>query len=252
MIKVNLTDKVAIVTGASRGLGASIAKSLAQNGAIVVLNYINGEENNVESVLEETQKFSNQSISFKCDVTKEDEVEEMVNITVSKFKKIDFLVNNAGIHQHLTTEKLRIEDWNKVINVNLTGTFLCSKAVIDVMKNNNFGRIVNISSLDAFVGTDHESHYAASKAGVIGFTKSLALELAANNVAVNAVAPGNILTPMLMPMEKQREEELLRKIPVKKLGLPDDVSNATLFLLSEEASFITGQTIHVNGGLGMI
>lgn len=252
MIKVDLTDKVAVVTGASRGLGRDLAIDLAVNGAKVVLNYVDGEESNVEAVLQEVRQFSNESISFKCDVANESEVNAMIDMSIAKLSKIDILVNNAGIHQHLTTEELMLDDWNRVISVNLTGTFLCSRAVINVMKKNNLGRILNISSLDAFAGTDHESHYAASKAGVIGFTKSLALELAKNNITVNAIAPGNILTPMLLPMEKEREKELLEKIPVGRLGLPNDVSNAALFLLSNEASFITGETIHINGGIKMI
>lgn len=246
---INLENQVALVTGASRGLGKAIALSFANNGANVAINYIGDEERNAQLVKEEICEHGGTAIIVEADVTDESAVQKMVNKTLDRFGKIDILVNNAGVHQHIKSTELTISDWRHVIDINLTGNFICAQAVLISMLKNAYGRIINMTSLDAFAGTDHESHYGASKAGQVGFTKALALEVASKNITVNGIAPGNIVTPMLLPISQEREQELRKKIPVGRLGQPEDVAHAALFLASKEASFVTGEIVHVNGGI---
>lgn len=248
MISIALQGQVALVTGASRGLGRGIAEGLARNGATVYINFIPEEECNANTLIEQLTTCGYDVRPFAADVADESKVCTMIETISKRHGRLDVLVNNAGIHQHLNTWEMSFNDWKKVIDINLHGTYLCSREAIKTMRMTGYGRIILISSMDAFSGTDHESHYASSKAGQIGFMRSLALEVARNNITVNAIAPGNILTPMLQPMTKEREKNLQKKIPVGRLGKVDDVVNTALFLADADSSFITGTVIHVNGG----
>ena len=248
---LSLEDKKAVVTGSSRGIGRGCAVTLAKYGADIVVNYVESREK-AENVVTEIEDLGRRSFAVKADISKEKEVKSMIKKTINKFGRIDILVNNAGIHQHLKTWELSLKDWERVININLTGVFLCSKETVIYMKNQRSGSIVNISSCVAFTGTDHEIHYASTKAGILGFTKSLALEAAAYNVRVNAVAPGFIATDMVLPLITDEERNKLESdIPLGRLGEPEDIGEAVAFLASDLARYITGETIHVNGGLIM-
>jgi len=249
MITANLHGQIALVTGASRGLGRGIAEGIARNGATVYVNCISDEERNAIALTEELTAAGYIACPIVADVTDETQVCRMVETIWERHGRFDVLVNNAGVHQHLKTWELSFSDWKQVIDVNLHGTYLCSREAVKRMRRKPFGRIISISSMDAFAGTDHESHYASSKAGQVGFTRALALEVARDNITVNAIAPGNILTPMLQPMTEDREQELRKKIPVGRLGTVDDVVNTVLFLTDEHSAFITGAVIHVNGGI---
>jgi 3-oxoacyl-[acyl-carrier protein] reductase len=186
----------------------------------------------------------------KADVSQEQDVRSMMESTVNTFGRIDILVNNAGIHQHLKTWELSLEDWNRVIATNLTGVFLCSREAVIHMKEAKSGSLVNISSCVAFTGTDHEIHYASTKAGILGFTKSLALEAAPYNIRVNAVAPGFFATDMVLPLITDEEKKDLEAgIPLGRLGNPEDIGEAVAFLASDKAQYLTWQILHVNGGL---
>lgn len=240
-----------MVTGSSRGIGRGCAVTLAKYGADIVVNYVESKEK-AENVVTEIEDLGRRSFAVKADISKENEVKSMIKKTINKFGRIDILVNNAGIHQHLKTWELSLKDWERVININLTGVFLCSREAVIHMKEQRSGSIVNISSCVAFTGTDHEIHYASTKAGILGFTKSLALEAAVYNVRVNAVAPGFIATDMVLPLITDEErKELESDIPLGRLGEPEDIGEAVAFLASDLASYITGETIHVNGGLIM-
>jgi 3-oxoacyl-[acyl-carrier protein] reductase len=247
-----LKGKKAVVTGSSRGIGRGCALTLARYGADVVVTYVSSQEKG-EDVTKEIKNMGRESFAVKVDVSKEDEIKSLFKKTFNEFGGIDVLVNNAGIHQHLKTWELSLKDWENVINTNLTGVFLCSKEAVTHMKERKSGSIINISSCVAFTGTDHEIHYASTKAGILGFTKSLALEAAPYAVRVNAVAPGFIATDMVLPFletDKDRKE-LESQIPLNRLGEPEDIGEAVAFLASDKACYITGEVIHVNGGLIM-
>jgi 3-oxoacyl-[acyl-carrier protein] reductase len=244
----NFTNQSAVVTGASRGLGRATAIKLAQCGCDVIANYEKNEEG-AREVLEQIRELGREVHAVQADVADEKAVSELYNEAMDAFGKIDILVNNAGIHQHLKSWELSKDDWERVIAVNLTGAFLCSKAFEVQMKERHSGKIVNISSVIGYMGTDHEVHYAASKSGLLGLTKSLALELAPYNINVNAVAPGYIKTDMTKFNSPEEEAKYLATIPLGMLGEPEDIANTVAFLCSEEASYITGEVIHVNGGL---
>ena len=248
---LSLEGKKAVVTGSSRGIGRGCAVTLAKYGADVVVNYVESREK-AENVVKEIEKLGRESFAVKTDVSKEDEVKSMIRKTIRNFGRIDILVNNAGIHQHLKTWELSLEDWKNVIHTNLTGVFLCSKEAVICMKEQKSGSIINISSCVAFTGTDHEIHYASSKSGITGFTKSLALEAAQYKIRVNAVAPGFIATDMVLPLiTDQEKKEIESDIPLGRLGEPEDIGEVVAFLASEGAQYITGETVHVNGGLIM-
>jgi 3-oxoacyl-[acyl-carrier protein] reductase len=245
----SLKGKTAVVTGSSRGIGRGCALVLAKYGCNVVVNYVESAEK-AREVAREIKGLGSESLVVKADVSQEQDVRSMMESTVNTFGRIDILVNNAGIHQHLKTWELSLEDWNRVIATNLTGVFLCSREAVIHMKEAKSGSLVNISSCVAFTGTDHEIHYASTKAGILGFTKSLALEAAPYNIRVNAVAPGFFATDMVLPLITDEEKKDLEAgIPLGRLGNPEDIGEAVAFLASDKAQYITGQILHVNGGL---
>jgi len=244
-------NKTALVTGAGQGIGRAIAIMLAQQGAKVVVNDINLET--AQNVAKEINALPGQARPLKADISCEGDVAEMVSKALKEFSGLDILINNAGITNYCSqTDELSTELWDRAIAINLRGTFLCSRAVLGHMKKQRYGKIINISSLAGQsggikVGAD----YSASKAGIIAFTKKLALELAGFNINVNAVAPATTETEMIKQMSEQQRDDLRRAIPLGRFGQPEDIAQAVCFLASEEASFITGATLDVNGGLLM-
>ena len=242
--------KVAVVTGASRGIGKGIALELAMNGASIAIVY-RSEEEKAKAVQAEIENMGQEAIIVKCDVSNSNDVVKLHDAVMEKWSKVDFVINNAGIHQHLKSWELSEEDWHRVLDVNLTGAFLVSKAFTPHMKDKKSGRIVHISSCVAFTGTDHEVHYAASKGGLFSLAKSHALELAGYGINVNAIAPGYIETDMLVFDEVHPLDTVLKTIPQHRLGQPQDIARAVKFLCSVDSDYITGQVIHVNGGLIM-
>lgn len=240
--------RTAVVTGASRGLGRATAVKLAENGCDVIVNY----EKNADAAagtVALVKKLGRDAHAVEADVASEDAVAKLFDEATERLGKIDILVNNAGIHQHLKSWELSKNDWERVIGVNLTGAFLCSKAFVGPMKEEKRGKIVNISSVIGYMGTDHEVHYAASKSGIVGLTKSLALELAQYNINVNAVAPGYIRTDMTKFESEDEERKYAETVPLGEIGKPEDIAYAVAFLCSDSASYITGEVLHVNGGL---
>jgi 3-oxoacyl-[acyl-carrier protein] reductase len=247
--KMLLKDKIALITGSARGIGKEIALDFAKEGAAVIICDVNSE-----LALQTQKEFESsgyKSASFGCDVTKIAEVEEMINKILDKFKRIDILVNNAGITKDNLLLRLSEADWDAVINVNLKGTFNCTKAVSKVMLKQKSGNIVNIASIIAITGNPGQANYSASKAGIIALTKSVAREFASRGIRCNAVAPGYIQTEMTAKLSEEVRQKMLNQIPLGKLGSPSDVAGVCLFLASSESSYITGQTIVVDGGMVM-
>jgi len=247
---VLLAKRGALVTGASRGIGRGIALEMAREGADVVVNYALSEEKANEVALS-IEALGRRSLAVKADVSRPDEVEVMRKRVLKELGGVDILVNNAGVHYHLKSWEIDEAEWRRVLGVNLDGVFLCSKAFSAEMRTKKWGRIINISSVIGFTGTDHEAHYGASKAAVLGLTKSLALELAKYNITVNAIAPGWIETDMTSGGTPEEKKKALEAIPLGRMGQPVDIAHTAIFLASDHASFITGQTIHVNGGEAM-
>lgn len=245
-----LENKVAIITGASRGIGAEIAKTFAKNGATVIVNY-SGSQLKAEEVVNEINKNGNKATAYKCNVADFDEVKEMMAYVVSEYGKIDILVNNAGITKDNLLMAMKEEDFDNVIDVNLKGTFNCMKHVVRQMIRQKQGRIINLSSIVGVRGNAGQLNYSASKAGVIGMTKSLAKEIASRNITVNAIAPGFIETDMTEALDEKVKEQVLAEIPARKLGNVKDIAQAALFLASENAQYITGQVIGIDGGMGI-
>jgi 3-oxoacyl-[acyl-carrier protein] reductase len=247
---MHLDGKVIIVTGASRGIGRSVAIELAKLGAKVVINYA-GNEAAAEEVKSIIVAAGGQAIVVKADVGNVEAVDAMVNETINTFGKIDILVNNAGITRDNLLMRMKEEDWDAVININLKGVFVCTKAVSRIMMKQRSGKIINMTSVVGVMGNAGQANYAAAKAGVIGFTKSMAKELASRGITVNAIAPGYISTDMTAVLSEQLKEDLAKKIPVGRLGRPEDVAAAVAFLASDLANYITGQTLNVDGGMLM-
>ena len=241
-------NKVALITGSSRGIGKQIAIKLAKNGYNIVVNYVNKNEE-VEKTIEELKQFGIEVLEAQGDISNYEQSEKIVNSTIEKFGQIDVLVNNAGITKDMLIMRMKKEDFTKVIDVNLVGTFNITKNVIPHMMKKRTGRIINISSVVGISGNAGQCNYAASKAGIIGFTKSLAKELASRNILVNAVAPGFIETNMTDVLQENVKEEIKKQIPLKRIGKAEDVANAVYFLTSEESSYITGQVLQVDGGM---
>lgn len=243
--------KVAIITGASRGIGRAIAEELAKGGANVVVNYSGNEEKANEVVQFVKDTYGVEAMSYRADVSNAEEVDAMIKATKETFGAIDFLVNNAGITRDMLLMRLKEEDWDDVLRINLKGAFLTTKAVTRTMMRQRAGRIVNIASVVGVMGNAGQANYAAAKAGLIGLTKSAARELASRNIQVNAVAPGFIETDMTDVLTDEQKEAMLQVIPMQQLGQPEDVAKAVAFLLSEDARYITGQTLHIDGGMVM-
>lgn len=245
---LSLKDKVVIVTGGSRGIGSTIAKEIAKRGAIVVINY-NTSLDLAEKVVEEIEGFGGKAFAYKANVGHLDDAKNLIETTKNKFGRIDILINNAGITRDRTFRNLSEEEWNEVINVNLNSVFHTTSAVINTMLDQKYGRIINISSIIGQAGGFGQTNYAASKAGIIGFTKSLALETAKYGVTVNAVCPGFIKTEMTEQIPDNIMDQIVGKIPMKRLGKTSEVAEAVLFLANSD--YITGQTLNINGGLYM-
>lgn len=245
-----LTGKTAIVTGAAKGIGRAIAIKLASLGANIVLNYRSSEEAAIE-VEEEIKKYGVDVLKYKCDIRNIDEVEGLINAAKERFQVIDIMINNAGITKDTLIMRMKEEDFDSVINTNLKGVFNCLKCISPIMLKQKCGKIVSISSVVGIVGNAGQVNYAASKAGVIGMTKSLAKELGARGITVNAVAPGFIETDMTDKLKDNYKEEAKKNIPLRRFGQVEDVANVVSFLVSNEADYITGQVIHVDGGMVM-
>jgi 3-oxoacyl-[acyl-carrier protein] reductase len=246
---MELAGKVALVTGAAQGIGKAIALMLATHGADIIAADINLEQ--AETTAKEAEALGRGAIAIKVDVTRLDDVERMVASAVGRFGKIDILINNAGIARDKLVLRMTEEDWDVVLNVNLKGTFNCTKAVIRYMSKQRGGKIVNIASVVGEMGNAGQANYSASKAGVIGLTKTIAREFAQRGINVNAIAPGYIQTAMTESLPDKAKEELKRLIPLERLGQPEDVAHAVLFLVSEASSYITGHILNVNGGMYM-
>ncbi len=244
-----LRDKIALVTGASRGIGRSIALALAENGADVAL--VDISTGGLSEISEEIRKLGRRALALVGNVANSTDIENLVKKASEEFGRIDILVNNAGITRDTLLMRMKEEDWDDVINVNLKGAFLCTKAVSRIMMKQRYGRIINISSVIGLIGNTGQTNYGASKAGLIGFTKSAARELASRNITVNAVAPGFIVTSMTEALPEEIKNRLMNQIPLGRLGLPEDVANAVLFFASDTAGYITGQTLAVDGGMVM-
>jgi 3-oxoacyl-[acyl-carrier protein] reductase len=247
---MRLKDRVAIVTGAARGIGKAVAWIFVREGAKVVL--VDVEKERLEALQEEIRKKGGQALAVPCDVSKASEVKQMVDQVQRVFGRIDILVNNAGIIRRGTIETVTEEDWDQVIAVNLKGPFNCSKAVVDIMKKQGYGKILNVSSIAGKLGDITSAPgYGPSKAGLDALTKTLARQLAAYGIHVNGVAPHAIETEMSAEWSPERRKAIVDAIPLKRLGKPEDVAEAVLFLASDSAAFITGEIIDVNGGFLM-
>tara|TARA_B100000745_G_scaffold99706_1_gene63631 strand:+ start:194 stop:949 length:756 start_codon:yes stop_codon:yes gene_type:complete len=243
-----LKDQIAIVTGASKGIGKAIAKELSNQGAKIVINY-NSDHKSAEQISNEINKTGGESIKIQTDVSDENAVSEMIKKTISKFQKIDILVNNAGITKDKLAIRMTSDDWNKVITTNLNSTFLCTKYTLPYMLKAKYGRIINISSVVGMTGNPGQSNYSASKAGLIGFTKSIAREVGTRNITSNAIAPGYISTEMTNAINPNVQEKILANIPMNRFGSPEEIAQLVGFLSSDKAAYITGQTLVIDGGL---
>lgn len=246
----NLTDKVAIVTGSSRGIGAGIAQMLAAQGAKVVVNHRNSP-GGAEEVVAAIKDAGGEAVVIQADVSQNSEAQRLVKDSIDTFGQIDILVNNAGTTRDKLLMQMKDEDWQTVIDANLSSVYYCSKAVVRPMMKKKTGRIINITSVVGLAGQAGQTNYAASKAGIIGFTKSLAKEVGSRNITVNAIAPGFIPTALTEVLPEQQMQAVIETTPVGRLGTIEDVGVATLFLASDEAAFITGQVLSVDGGLVM-
>ncbi|MGJ9381373.1 beta-ketoacyl-ACP reductase [Salipaludibacillus neizhouensis] len=240
----------ALVTGGSRGIGKAICLELASQGVHVAVNY-SGSKEKAEAVAEACREFGVESITLQANVADSASVQQMIKTVVETFGSIEILVNNAGITRDTLIMRMKEEDFDAVIDTNLKGVFNCAKAVTRPMMKQRYGRIINISSVVGVLGNAGQANYVASKAGVIGLTKSLARELANRNIRANSIAPGFIQTEMTDQLTDETKDELLKQIPLGELGKPEDVAKVVTFLASDAASYITGQTIHVDGGMVM-
>ncbi len=246
---MSLTGKVALVTGASRGIGRAVALKLAAEGAALVVTATSLER--AQKTADEITVIGGRALAVKVNVAIIAEVEALFSKVVETFGRLDILVNNAGITRDGLLMRMKEADWNEVIDVNLTGTFTCTREAVKLMVKSKGGRIVNISSVVGEMGNAGQANYCASKAGVIGFSKAVAREYAKRNITVNAITPGFIETDMTGVLSDSVKEELLKQIPAGRFGKPDDIANAVYFLVSEMGSYITGHVLAINGGMHM-
>lgn len=247
---MKLVGKSALVTGASRGIGREIALELAHQGADVVVNY-SGSEAKANEVVEEIKALGRQAVAVQCNVSNAESVQEMVNETLETFGKIDILINNAGITRDNLLMRMKEQEWDDVIDINLKGVFLCTKAVTRPMMKQRSGRIVNIASIVGVSGNAGQANYVAAKAGVIGLTKTTAKELASRGITVNAIAPGFITTDMTDALPEEAKQAMLNQIPLARFGEPADIAKTVVFLASEDSKYMTGQTLQIDGGMVM-
>ncbi|TYQ13320.1 UNVERIFIED_CONTAM: 3-oxoacyl-[acyl-carrier-protein] reductase [Acetivibrio alkalicellulosi] len=247
---MQLKGKTAVVTGSGRGLGKSIALKLGEMGANIVLNDISASDS-VEATAEEFKALGINVVVTKGDVRSMDDVKSMIKTSVDTFGSVDILVNNAGITKDTIIFKMSEQDWDDVLDINLKGAFLCTKAVAKTMMKKRAGKIINISSVAGVMGNIGQANYSASKAGLIGLTKSTAKELSAWGITCNAVAPGVIESKMTEVLPDNVKENYLNNIPLKRFGTPEDVANVVAFLASDSSNYVTGQVIHIDGGLVM-
>lgn len=247
---MDLTGKTAIVTGGSRGIGAEIARSFAAAGANVVVNY-SGSQDKAEAVVADIEGNGGKAIAVKANVSDSDAVKDLVAKTMEAFGSVDVLVNNAGITRDNLMMRMKDEEWDDVINTNLKGVFVCTKAVTRQMMKQRSGRIINIASIVGVMGNAGQANYVAAKAGVIGLTKTTARELASRGITANAIAPGFITTDMTEGLNDDIQQAMLAQIPLARFGKPSEVASAVLFLASDAASYMTGQTLHLDGGMVM-
>jgi len=245
-----LKGKVAIVTGASRGIGRQIALTLASYGANIVVNY-HGSLEKAKEVASEIEAMGREALLYQGNVADMDAMKAMVKETTKKFGRIDILVNNAGITKDNLLMAMKEEEFNQVLDINLKGSFICMKQVIRIMIKQRYGRIINLSSVSGRMGNAGQVNYSASKAGVIGMTKSLAREVGSRGITVNAVAPGFIDTDMTAALKDEVKDAIMAGIPLKRVGNPEDIAEAVAFLASDKASYITGQILSVDGGMYM-
>ena len=247
---LKLDGKTAVVTGASRGIGSAIALQLAKEGARVVVNY-SGSQVKAEAVVEQIIANGGEAIAVQGSVASADDVSALMAKTLEVFGSIDILVNNAGITRDNLLMRMKETDWDDVMNTNLKGVFLCTKAVTRQMMKQRAGRIINISSIVGVAGNAGQANYVAAKAGVIGLTKTTAKELASRNILVNAIAPGFITTEMTAQLPEELKATMLEQIPLARLGQPEDIAKAVVFLAGDDSKYITGQTLHIDGGMVM-
>ncbi|TEB05516.1 3-oxoacyl-(acyl-carrier-protein) reductase FabG [Pelotomaculum schinkii] len=243
-----LSDRVAIITGASRGIGRAIALAMAKAGADVVVNYARNDAAAAE-VADLIRAAGRRALLFKADVADPEAAEDLIKAAQNEFGRVDILVNNAGINRDNLVLRMKDEDWDAVLSVNLKGAFNCARAAARTMVKNQYGRIINISSVVGLTGNFGQANYAAAKAGLLGLTKALAKELCSRNITVNAVAPGFINTEMTAGLPEKVTEKLLAQIPMKRFGEPEDVAGLAVFLATDAAAYITGQTIAADGGM---
>jgi 3-oxoacyl-[acyl-carrier protein] reductase len=247
---MDFTGKVALVTGSGRGIGKAIALKLAEAGATLVINDV-GDSAPAEQTVAEIKNLNRQAIVGMADASSSVEVNRMVETAIATFGKVNILVNNAGITRDQLTMKMTDEEWDKVLAIDLKSVFLCTRAVLRPMLKQRSGRIISMSSVVGIIGNAGQANYAAAKAGIIGFTRTIAKEVASRGITVNAVAPGFIDTPMTQVLPAERKQALLANIPLGYLGAPRDIAETVAFLASEEARYITGQVITVDGGISL-
>ena len=245
---MRLKDKVALITGGGSGIGAAVARRFAQEGAKIAIGDVDVE--GAEKVASEIKDAGGEALICKADVRKRDEVEAMVDHVLREYGRLDILINNAGVTRDSLCARMSEEDWNFVVDVNLKGTFLCSKAAFRPMRKQRYGKIVNTASV-AVRGNIGQVNYSASKAGIIGLTRTLALEFARAGICVNCIAPGFIETPMTEGLPEKVKEEALKRIPLGRIGRPEEVANLHLFLASPESDYITGQVFFIDGGVSI-
>jgi 3-oxoacyl-[acyl-carrier protein] reductase len=249
---MNLKDRIAVVTGSARGIGREIALKLAETGADVVVNDIESTTESLENVVQEIKAFGRKSLAVTADVSSSTDVNRMMETVINEFGKIDILVNNAGVTRDNLLMKMTDEEWDTVLNIDLKSAFLCTRAAIRHMLRQRSGRIISIASVVGMKGNAGQANYASAKAGIIGFTKSIAKEVGSRNFTVNAIAPGYIQTKMTEQLSDEQRQEMLKHIPLASLGTPHDVAEAVAFLASDEARYITGHVLNVDGGMGLI